>query len=83
MFTELSLECRALKDVIGKVLKLTIMCKLVGYLTVRFTMSIRQSCKASSLTRTVYFWRDEPVLQVLAELAECYGFKTLLRLLYW
>ncbi len=52
-------------------------------------MSIRQACRTLSLSRTVYFYqpdtrRDEPVLQVLSELAERYpqyGFKKQFQLL--
>ena len=52
-------------------------------------MSIRQACRTLSLSRTVYVYqpntrRDEPVIQLLTELAECYpryGFKKLFRLL--
>lgn len=49
--------------------------ELVSYLTAQFSMSLRQACRALSLSRTVYFyqpntWRDEPVIQVLTELAE-------------
>ncbi len=52
-------------------------------------MSIRQSCRTLSLSRTVYVYqpdtrRDEPVIQVLTELAERYpryGFKKLFQLL--
>lgn len=52
-------------------------------------MSIRQACRTLSLSRTVCFYqpdtrRDEPVIQVLTELAERYpryGFKKLFQLL--
>lgn len=52
-------------------------------------MSIRQACRTLSLSRTVYVYqpdtrRDEPVIQLLTELAERYpryGFKKLFRLL--
>ncbi len=52
-------------------------------------MSIRQACRTLSLSRTVYFYqpdtrRDEPVIQVLTELAARYpryGFKKLFQLL--
>ncbi|WP_275268803.1 IS3 family transposase, partial [Pantoea ananatis] len=90
MFADLSLECRALKEVIGKkALKPAIKRELVGYLTAQFTMSIRQACRTLSLSRTVCFYqpdtrRDEPVIQVLTELAERYpryGFKKLFQLL--
>ncbi|WP_394546845.1 IS3 family transposase [Pantoea ananatis] len=71
MFADLSLECRALKEVIEKSLKKpAIKRELVGYLTAQFTMSIRQACRTLSLSRTVCFYqpdtrRDEPVIQVL------------------
>ncbi|WP_431225324.1 IS3 family transposase [Serratia sp. L9] len=90
MFAELSLECRALKDVIEKkALSPAIKRELVSYLTAQFTMSIRQACRTLSLSRTVYFYqpdtrRDEPVIQVLTELAERYpryGFKKLFQML--
>ncbi|WP_172692856.1 IS3 family transposase (plasmid) [Enterobacter hormaechei] len=86
MFADLSLECRALKDVIEKKpLKPAIKRELVSYLTAQFTMSIRQACRTLSLSRTVYFYqpdtrRDEPVIQALTEMAERYpryGFKKL------
>lgn len=72
-----------------KALKPAIKRELVGYLTAQFTMSIRQACRTLSLSRTVYFYRpdtrrDEPVIQVLTELAERYpryGFKKLFQLL--
>lgn len=40
-------------------------------------MSVRQACRALSLSRTVYFYqpdtrRDEPVIRVLTGLAELY-----------
>ncbi|WP_117590696.1 IS3 family transposase [Pectobacterium brasiliense] len=86
MFADLSLEYRALKDVIEKKpLKPAIKRELVSYLTTQFTMSIRQACRTLSLRRTVYFYqpdtrRDEPVIQALTEIAERYpryGFKRL------
>ncbi|HBQ1221632.1 IS3 family transposase [Klebsiella pneumoniae] len=90
MFADLSLECRALKDVIGKkALKPAIKRELVSYLTAQFAMSLRQACRTLSLSRTVYFYqpdtrRDEPVIHALTELAERYpryGFKKLFQLL--
>ncbi len=41
--------------------------ELVSYLTVQFSMSLRQACRTLSLSRTVYFYqpglrRDEPVI---------------------
>ena len=89
MFADLSLECRALKDVIEKALKPAIKRELVSYLTTQFAISLRQACRTLSLSRTVYFYqpdtrRDEPVIHVLTELAERYpryGFKKLFQLL--
>ncbi|MBL5819650.1 IS3 family transposase [Serratia marcescens] len=90
MFADLSLECRALKDVIEKKpLKPAIKRELVSYLVAQFAMSIRQACRTLSLSRTVYFYqpdirRDEPVILALTELAERYpryGFKKLFQLL--
>ena len=93
MFADLSLECRALKDVIEKkALKPAIKRELVSYLTAQFAKSIRQASRTLSLSRTVYVYqpdtrRDEPVIQLLTELAELaeryprYGFKKLFQLL--
>ncbi|EKN3608793.1 IS3 family transposase [Yersinia enterocolitica] len=90
MFADLSLECRALKDVIEKKpLKPAIKRELVSYLTTQFTMSIRQACRTLSLSRTVFRYqpytrRDEPVIQSLTEVAERYpryGFKKLFQVL--
>ncbi|EPL5711225.1 IS3 family transposase [Klebsiella pneumoniae] len=90
MFADLSLECRALKDVIEKKpLKPAIKRELVSYLTAQFAMSLRQACRTLSLSRTLYFYqpdtrRDEPVIHALTELAERYpryGFKKLFQLL--
>ncbi|HGV3492114.1 IS3 family transposase [Klebsiella quasipneumoniae] len=54
MFADLSLECRALKDVIEKkFLKPAIKRELVSYLTAQFAMSLRQACRILSLSRTV------------------------------
>lgn len=72
-----------------KALKPAIKRELVSYLTAQFAMSIRQACRTLSLSRTVYFYqpdtrRDEPVIQALAEVAECYpryGFKKLFQVL--
>ncbi|HFP8700959.1 TPA: IS3 family transposase [Raoultella planticola] len=89
MFADLSLECRALKDVIEKKpLKPAIKRELVSYLTAQFVMSIRQACRTVSLSRTVYFYRpdtrrDEPGILALTELAERfprYGFKKLFQI---
>ena len=73
-----------------KALKPAIKRELVSYLTAQFAMSLRQACRALSLSRTVYFYqpdirRDEPVIQALTELAERYpryGFKKLFQLLH-
>lgn len=72
-----------------KALKPAIKRELVSYLTAQFVMSLCQACRTLSLSRTVYFYqpdtrRDEPVSQVLTELAERkprYGFKKLLQIL--
>lgn len=72
-----------------KALKPAIKRELVNYLTAQFTMSIRQACRTLSLSRTVFRYqpdtrRDEPVIQVLAEVAERYpryGFKKLFQVL--
>ncbi|EEU9378877.1 IS3 family transposase [Escherichia coli] len=90
MFADLSLENRALKDVIEKKpLKPAIKRELVSYLKETFSMSVRQACRTLSLSRTVYFYRpdsgrDEPVIQALTEAAERYpryGFKKLFQVL--
>ncbi|WP_404826320.1 IS3 family transposase, partial [Pluralibacter gergoviae] len=90
MFADLSLECRALKDVIEKKpLTPAIKRELVGYLNSAYSMSIRQACRTLLLSRSVYFYqpdtrRDEPVIQALTEQAERYpryGFKKLFRIL--
>jgi putative transposase len=68
-----------------KALKPAIKRELVSYLTTQFTMSIRQACRMLSLSRTVFRYqpdkqRDEPVIQLLTEVAERYpryGFKKL------
>nr|WP_274523274.1 IS3 family transposase [Klebsiella pneumoniae] len=90
MFADLSLECRALKDVIGKkALKPAIKRELVSYLTAQFAMSLRQACRILSLSRTVFRYqpdtqRDEPVIMALTVAAERYpryGFKKLFQVL--
>ncbi|HBC0359489.1 TPA: IS3 family transposase, partial [Citrobacter farmeri] len=90
MFADLSLECRALKDVIEKKpLKPVIKRELASYLISQFAMSIRQACRMLSLSRTVFFYqpdtrRDEPVVQALTEAAERYpryGFKKLFQVI--
>jgi putative transposase len=45
MFVDLSLECRALKDVIEKSFKPEIKRELVNCLTMQFTMSTRPACR--------------------------------------
>ncbi len=55
MFADLSLECRAFKDVIEPAIKR----ELVSYLTAQFAMSLRQACRTLSLSRMVYFYQDE------------------------
>ena len=77
MFADLSLECRALKDVIEKALKPAIKRELVSYLTAQFAMSLRQACRILSLSRTVFRYqpdtqRDEPVIMALTVAAERY-----------
>lgn len=88
MFADLSLECRALKDVIEKkLLKPAIKRELVSYLTAQFAMSLRQACRTLSLSRTVFPYqpdtrRDEPVIMALTVAAERYpryGFKSFFR----
>ncbi|MEC5041752.1 IS3 family transposase [Klebsiella pneumoniae] len=90
MFADLSLECRALKDVIGKkALKPAIKRELVSYLTAQFAMSLRQACRILSLSRTVFRYqpdtqRDEPVIMALTVAAvryPRYGFKKLFQVL--
>ncbi|HBW8316255.1 IS3 family transposase [Klebsiella pneumoniae] len=90
MFADLSLECRALKDVIEKKpLKPAIKRELASYLITQFAMSVRQACRTLSLSRTVYFYqadtrRDEPVIEALSVMAERYpkyGFKKLFQVL--
>nr|HCI9088500.1 IS3 family transposase [Klebsiella variicola] len=90
MFADLSLECRALKDVIeNKALKPAIKRELVSYLTAQFPMSLRQACRILSLSRTVFRYqldkqRDEPVIMALTVAAERYpryGFKKLFQVL--
>ncbi len=87
MFADLSLECRALKDVIEKALKPAIKRELVSYLTAQFAMSLRQACRILSLSRTVFRYqpdtrRDEPVIMALTVAAERYpryGYKRFFR----
>ncbi|MCS5825006.1 IS3 family transposase [Klebsiella pneumoniae subsp. pneumoniae] len=90
MFADLSLECRALKDVIEKKpLKPAIKRELVSYLTAQFAMSLRQACRILSLSRTVFRYqpdtqRDEPVIMALTVAAERYpryGYKRFFQVL--
>lgn len=66
MFADLSLENRALKDVIEKTLKPASKHELVNHLITTFGLSIRQACRNLNLSRMVYHYRpdttrDEPV----------------------
>lgn len=78
MFADLSLENRALKDVIEKkALKSAFKSELVTHLITTFGLSIRQACRSHNLSRTVYHYRpdnthDEPVITVLQASAERY-----------
>ncbi|WP_458048170.1 IS3 family transposase [Klebsiella pneumoniae] len=90
MFADLSLECRALKDVIEKKpLKPAIKRELVSYLTAQFAMSLRQACRILSLSRTIFRYqpdtqRDEPVIMALTVAAERYpryGYKRFFQVL--
>ncbi len=70
MFADLSLENRALKDVIEKALKPAFKRELVTHLITTFGLSIRQDCRSLNLSRTVYHYRpdttrDEPVIVAL------------------
>ncbi|HAU5601088.1 MULTISPECIES: IS3 family transposase [unclassified Citrobacter] len=90
MFADLSLENRALKDVIEKKpLKPSCKRELVTHLITTFGLSIRQACRSLNLSRTVYHYRpdttrDEPVivaLQAVAERYPQYGFPKLFQVL--
>jgi len=89
MFADLSLECRALKDVIEKALTPAIKRELVSYLISQFAMSLRQACRTLSLSRTVFRYqpdtrRDEPVIMALTVAAERYpryGFNKIFQIL--
>ncbi|RKS63940.1 hypothetical protein C8E17_3230 [Serratia plymuthica] len=59
MFTDLSLECRALKDVIEKNFKTSDKRELVSCMVTQFTMSIRQACRKLSLSRTVFLYQPD------------------------
>ena len=54
MCADLSLECRAFKDVIEKNVKTSLKRELVKHLTTTFCLSIRQACRALNLSRTLY-----------------------------
>lgn len=89
IFADLSLENRALKDVIEKTLKPAFKRELVTHLITTFGLSIRQACRSLNLSRTVYHYRldttrDEPViaaLQAVAERYPRYGFPKLYQVL--
>ncbi|HBJ0137687.1 TPA: IS3 family transposase, partial [Escherichia coli] len=90
MFADLSLENRALKDVIEKKpLKPAFKRELVTHLITTSGLSIRQACRSLNLSRTVYHYRpdttrDEPVivaLQAMAERYPRYGFPKLFQVL--
>lgn len=89
MFAELSLECRALKNIIEKSSETIVKAGACQLSVCTISMSIRQACRTVSLSRTVYFYlpdtrRDEPVILALTKLAERYpryGFKTLFQVL--
>ncbi|HCT9736638.1 IS3 family transposase [Morganella morganii] len=89
MFADLSLENRALKDVIEKKpLKPAFKRELVTHLITTFGLSIRQACRSLNLSRTVYHYRpdttrDEPVIVALqaAERYPRYSFPKLFRIL--
>ncbi|HCB1684210.1 IS3 family transposase [Citrobacter sp. RHBSTW-00986] len=90
MFADLSLENRALKDVIEKKpLKPAFKREQVSHLITTFGLSIRQACRSLNLSRTVYHYRpdttrDEPVivaLQAVAERYPRYGFPKLFQVL--
>lgn len=89
MFTDLSLENQALKDVIEKALKPAFKRELVTHMRTSFGLSIRQACRTMNLSRTVYPYqpdtaRDEPViaaLQAAAERYPRYGFPKLFQIL--
>lgn len=77
MFADLSLENRALKDVIEKVLKPAFKRELVTHLITTFGLSIRQAYRSLNLSRTVYHYRldttrDDPVIAALQAVAERY-----------
>lgn len=56
MFADLSLKCRALKDVIEKSLKPAITRELLSYLTTQFAMSLHEAYRTLSLNRTTCFY---------------------------
>ncbi|BCQ33487.1 hypothetical protein ERHA54_08750 [Erwinia rhapontici] len=71
-----------------KALKAAIERELVNYLTVQFTMIIRQACRRLSWSRTVYIYQpnilhDVPVIMALTELTKwypCYDLKRLFQM---
>lgn len=70
IFADLSLENRALKDVIEKSLKPAFKRELVTHLITTFGLSIHQACRSLNLSRTVYHYRPdttrgEPVIAAL------------------
>lgn len=58
MFADLSLENRALKDVIEKALKPAFKRELVTHLITTFELSIRQACRSLNLSWSVDFMHD-------------------------
>lgn len=85
MPADLSLENRALKNVVEKSFKPAIKRELVSYLTALFTMSIRPACGMLSLSRTVFRYQPDkqgvkPVIQRLTEAAERYTYYSLKKL---
>lgn len=68
-----------------KTLKPAIKCELVSYLTAQFAVSLRQTCRTLSMSRTVYFYQpNTQVLHALTEMAEHYPrycFKILFQML--
>lgn len=85
MSADLSLENRALKNVVEKSFKPAIKRELVSYLTALFTMSIRPACRMLSLSRTLFRYQPDkqgvkPVIQRLTEAAERYTYYSLKKL---
>lgn len=65
MFADLSLENRALKDVIEKALKPAFKRELVTHLITTFELSIRQACRSLNLSWSVDFMHDAPSVAVV------------------